>query len=66
MLTNMFCGKDGASDDRILDFSTAITGSLFFAPTVDFLEDSPVSPPSASASADEDSSLRIGSLRPPR
>jgi putative iron-dependent peroxidase len=67
MLTNMFCGKDGGSHDRILDFSTAVTGALFFVPTVDFLEDPPPPPPSATtASGDADGSLRIGSLRPPR
>ena len=27
--------------DRILDFSTAVTGSLFFVPTADFLDDPP-------------------------
>jgi putative iron-dependent peroxidase len=27
--------------DRILDFSTALTGSLFFTPTGDFLDDLP-------------------------
>ena len=48
MLTNMFCGKDGGSHDRILDFSTAVTGSLFFVPTVDFLEDPPAPPSSPS------------------
>jgi putative iron-dependent peroxidase len=64
MLTNMFCGRGGSSHDRILDFSTAVTGNLFFVPTVDFLEDPP--PPSApAASAGAAGSLGIGSLRPP-
>lgn len=66
MLTNMFYGKDGGSHDRILDFSTAVTGTLFFVPTVDLLEDPPASPSSTTASAGADGSLRIGSLRPPR
>ncbi len=65
MLTNMFCGRGGGSHDRILDFSTAITGTLFFVATVDFLEDPPAAPPAA-VSADTDGSLGIGSLRPPR
>jgi putative iron-dependent peroxidase len=39
MLTNMFVGKPPGTYDRILDFSTAVTGSLFFVPTVDFLDD---------------------------
>jgi putative iron-dependent peroxidase len=38
MLENMFIGKPPGNTDRILDFSTAITGSLFFVPTVDFLD----------------------------
>jgi len=39
MLKNMFIGKPPGTTDRILDFSTAVTGSLFFVPTVDFLDD---------------------------
>jgi putative iron-dependent peroxidase len=35
----MFIGKPAGTYDRILDFSTAVTGSLFFVPTVDFLDD---------------------------
>jgi porphyrinogen peroxidase len=41
MLQNMFCGTEDAAHDRILDFSTAITGNLFAVPTVDWLEDPP-------------------------
>lgn len=44
MLRNMFLGTDSASHDRILDFSTAVTGSLFFVPSADFLDDLPTSP----------------------
>lgn len=36
---NMFMGVDGANYDRLLDFSTAVTGTLFFVPTVDMLGD---------------------------
>ncbi len=39
MLTNMFIGNPEGNYDRILDFSTAKTGSLFFVPTMDMLED---------------------------
>ena len=39
MLRHMFLGDGPTSHDRILDFSTAATGTLFFAPTADFLED---------------------------
>ena len=38
MLRNMFLGNPPGNTDRILDFSTALTGSLFFVPTVDFLD----------------------------
>jgi porphyrinogen peroxidase len=41
MLQNMFCGTEDAAHDRILDFSTAITGNLFAVPTVDWLADPP-------------------------
>lgn len=37
MLHNMFIGTPPGNHDRILDFSTAVTGTLFFAPTNDFL-----------------------------
>lgn len=39
MLTNMFIGSPAGNYDRILDFSTAKTGSLFFVPTFDMLDD---------------------------
>ncbi len=38
MLHNMFIGHPVGDHDRILDFSTAVTGSLFYIPTVDFLD----------------------------
>jgi putative iron-dependent peroxidase len=66
MLVNMFIGHPPGNYDRILDFSTAVTGGLFFAPSADFLDDLP-DPPSpadseAAGSAD-DGSLGIGSLK---
>ena len=54
MLTNMFIGKPPGNYDRILDFSTAITGSLFFVPSADFLDDpGPVGSATAAAAAAE-------------
>jgi putative iron-dependent peroxidase len=50
MLANMFIGKPPGNTDRILDFSTAVTGGLFFAPCADFLDDPP-GPPGGSAAA---------------
>ena len=41
MLENMFVGDPPGNYDRILDFSTAVTGSLFFVPSADFLDDLP-------------------------
>ncbi|OTG82877.1 Dyp-type peroxidase [Acinetobacter sp. ANC 4648] len=39
MLKHMFQGDAEGNLDRLLDFSTAKTGTLFFVPTVDFLDD---------------------------
>ncbi len=38
MLTNMFIGRPAGNYDRLLDFSTAVTGTLFFVPSVPLLE----------------------------
>ena len=39
MLTNMFVGRPPGNYDRLLDFSRAVTGSLFFVPSATFLDD---------------------------
>jgi porphyrinogen peroxidase len=39
MLRNMFIGKPPGNYDRILDFSRAVTGNLYYAPTADFLDE---------------------------
>ncbi|MFZ1869008.1 MAG: Dyp-type peroxidase [Steroidobacteraceae bacterium] len=39
MLENMFIGKPPGNYDRLLDFSRAVTGTLFFVPSATFLED---------------------------
>ena len=47
MLRNMFVGDPPGNHDRILDFSrSGFTGSLFFVPTADFLDDLPAPPDS--------------------
>jgi len=77
MLDNMFIGNPPGTYDHILDFSRAVTGSLFFVPTVDFLD--AVEPEGVAATADDsaegkpqdqgakpapaDGSLGIGSLK---
>jgi porphyrinogen peroxidase len=76
MLENMFSGKPPGNYDRLLDFSRAVTGNLFFVPTATFLESvtedqlaatPPAEPapvePSTSSRAENDGSLGIGSLK---
>ncbi|MFJ3664926.1 Dyp-type peroxidase [Streptomyces sp. NPDC090106] len=41
MLRNMFLGRPPGTTDRILDFSRAVTGCLFFVPGADLLDDLP-------------------------
>jgi putative iron-dependent peroxidase len=50
MLQHMFIGDPPGNYDRILDFSTAVTGTLFFVPTADFLDDPPPLPGEAAGS----------------
>ena len=75
----MFVGKPPGNYDRLLDFSRAVTGTLFFVPTATFLEDvAPTAGAAASTEAEDESvapsepspppslpdgSLGIGSLR---
>ena len=72
MLENMFIGRPAGNYDRILDFSTAVTGSLFFVPTATFLDNVapdlsvPASAPvktSTPSSPSGNGSLGIGSLK---
>lgn len=72
MLDNMFIGDPPGNTDRILDFSTAVTGGLFFTPILDFLNDPPPLPGSPAQAAPpetpapaiiSDGSLGIGSLK---
>ena len=68
MLTNMFIGDPPGNTDRILDFSTAVTGGLFFVPSGELLESlTSIDVDSGDAAAPErepdGGSLGIGSLR---
>ena len=68
MLENMFIGRPPGNYDRLLDFSRAVTGNLFFAPTATFLDAVTADPPPASEPAQPnpppgDGSLGIGSLK---
>ncbi|MBB1627691.1 Dyp-type peroxidase [Achromobacter sp. UMC71] len=38
MLENMFVGRPAGNYDRLLDYSRAVTGGLFFAPSAEMLE----------------------------
>lgn len=75
MLQNMFLGNPAGNYDKLLDFSKAVTGSLFFVPTGTFLDgvnpdlqpspgNDPADEPSGAAqSSARDTSLKIGSLK---
>jgi porphyrinogen peroxidase len=72
MLQNMFVGKPPGNYDRLLDFSRAVTGNLFFVPSMTFLEavgDDQSTPQrttvegSSSNLRNTDGSLGIGSLK---
>lgn len=71
MLENMFIGRPPGNYDRLLDFSRALTGNLFFVPTTTFLdnvteETSAVSPSAErtpSVPSENNGSLHIGSLK---
>ena len=39
MLENMFVGRPPGNYDRLLDFSRAVTGTLFFVPSATFLDE---------------------------
>ncbi len=76
MLQNMFVGRPPGNYDRLLDFSRAVTGGLFFVPPLSFIEsvtpDVPEAPMTTTPSEAEssplappasDGSLGIGSLK---
>jgi putative iron-dependent peroxidase len=70
MLRNMFIGRPPGNYDRVLDFSRAVTGSLFFVPTADMLDNLPATgsgsadePATAAPVTPDDESLGIGSLK---
>lgn len=74
MLVNMFVGRPPGNYDRLLDFSRAVTGTLFFVPSATFLEgvvsDAPIAGPTSiergiegTPPSPSDGSLGIGSLK---
>jgi putative iron-dependent peroxidase len=77
MLENMFVGRPPGNYDRLLDFSRAVTGNLFFVPSATFLDNVAEDPtstavpsavsasvePAPSIPQENDGSLGIGSLK---
>lgn len=76
MLENMFVGRPPGNYDRLLDFSRAVTGNLFFVPSATFLDDLGAAAPDVMTSASNPvpagvargtspgaGSLHIGSLK---
>jgi putative iron-dependent peroxidase len=79
MIENMFVGRPPGNYDRLLDFSRAVTGALFFVPSATFLESvngqdssddsAPTRPavstaePSLATASAPDGSLGVGSLK---
>jgi porphyrinogen peroxidase len=74
MIENMFVGRPSGNYDRLLDFSRAVTGTLFFVPSASFLETvnngdavavgrTPTSVVEPALSTGSDGSLGIGSLK---
>ena len=76
MIENMFVGRPAGNYDRLLDFSRAVTGALFFVPSATFLESlnededaaatpdpEPAPEPASLRPAAGDGSLAIGSLK---
>jgi len=75
MIENMFVGRPPGNYDRLLDFSRAVTGTLFFVPSATFLDSvtadaqpstvpaASTTDPSSLAGAMSDGSLGIGSLK---
>ncbi|MFY9803157.1 MAG: Dyp-type peroxidase [Candidatus Acidiferrales bacterium] len=56
MLENMFIGRPPGNYDRLLDFSRAVTGNLFFVPSATFLDD---------VTDDQPASDALSSVAPP-
>jgi porphyrinogen peroxidase len=76
MIENMFVGRPPGNYDRLLDFSRAVTGTLFFVPSATFLESVNDDAPALAAPDPEsmrdptllrpgtpDGSLGVGSLK---
>ncbi|HYM02944.1 MAG TPA: Dyp-type peroxidase, partial [Stellaceae bacterium] len=66
MLENMVVGRPPGNYDRLLDFSRAVTGSLYFVPSASFLDGvaaNGATAPESPLPPARDGSLGIGSLK---
>ncbi|NYD75361.1 putative iron-dependent peroxidase [Leifsonia soli] len=71
MLERMFIGDPPGLHDRLLDFSSAVTGSAFFVPSAEILDGlddvpaavPPAQPASSTPAGTTDGSLGLGALR---
>jgi len=65
MLTNMFVGRPPGNYDRLLDFSRAVTGNLFFVPSGTFLDGVTPEQPAAGIVADPAAAVDVRQSSPP-
>jgi putative iron-dependent peroxidase len=66
MLMNMFVGRPPGNYDRLLDFSRAVTGNLFFVPSRTFLEGVTSDPPTAEAPVEPAAPVEIPQAEVPQ
>jgi putative iron-dependent peroxidase len=67
MLENMFVGRPLGNYDRLLDFSRAVTGTLFFVPSATFLENvaaGEAAPSTANPTSEEPEAEDMSKSRP--
>jgi putative iron-dependent peroxidase len=66
MLVNMFVGRPPGNYDRLLDFSRAVTGTLFFVPSATFLENVATGEAAPSAAGSSPNERRIDDASEPQ
>jgi putative iron-dependent peroxidase len=65
MLDNMFIGQPPGNYDRLLDVSRAVTGSLYFVPSADFLDAVTPEPPAGDGTPTDGDEPAVGTQSPP-
>jgi porphyrinogen peroxidase len=66
MLENMFVGRPPGNYDRLLDFSRAVTGTLFFVPSATFLDNVATADAASSMAEPIAKQLEVTDKSPPR